>query len=502
MARVLCVDDERAALEALEGALSEVGHVTVGVRNMEAALNVLDRGGVDLVVSDYRMPGGSGVALLQALRERGLEVPLIMVTGHGSIEHAVTAMKEGAADYITKPWTPEELRIATDQALEVVRLRKENAHLRDEISKLKSGAKIVGESEILARVLDTIGLVAPTRSTILLQGESGTGKEVLARTIHEQSDRRDGPFISINCAAMPENLVESTLFGHERGAFTGAHRRVAGAFERADRGTLLLDEVTEMRLETQAKLLRVLQEQEFERVGGTQPLKVDVRILATTNRDMKELVDSGQFREDLFYRLSVVPLRVPPLRERTGDIPLLVHHFVEKAALEMGRQVPSITIEAMDLLLAHRWPGNVRELAHSVERAVIFEPGLSLSAKAFRRTGVGGHGGSALNGTLSREVLLLDNVRGLDGPREGTEGEGAALEGVFLQLNSHRLGEAEDELIRLAMSASDDNKTHAADLLGINVRTLRKKLNQPADTTKQVPIDAHKRADPGSLRRD
>lgn len=468
MARVLCVDDERASLEAMEAALAESGHVTVGVRNAEAAVSVLERGGVDLVLSDYLMPDVSGLALLQTMRERGLEVPLIMVTGHGSIEHAVGAMKEGAVDYITKPWTPDSLTHAAEQALEMVRLRRENALLKEELTKLKGKHRIVGESEPIRHLLDTISLVARTRSTVLLQGESGTGKELLARTIHDQSERADGPFISINCAALPENLVESTLFGHERGAFTGAHRRVAGAFERADNGTLLLDEVTEMRLETQAKLLRVLQEQEFERVGGTSPLQVNVRIVATTNRDMEELVAQGQIREDLYYRLTVVPLWVPPLRERVDDIPLLVHHFVGKTSREMGRPVMSVTPTAMDLLLGHRWPGNIRELAHAVERAVIFERGPELTVAALRRTGLGG-------GSARRDGSPLPR------PEASVSGD-EGLSGVFLKLNSHRLDEAEEELIRLAMSASAENKTHAANLLGINVRTLRKKLNRPADT--------------------
>ena len=472
MAKILCVDDELAALRTLERALEGTGHQTVGVENLDAAITVLERGGIDLVVSDYRMPGGSGLDLLQAISERALDTPLIMVTGYGSIEHAVAAMKEGAVDYITKPWTSDELRIAVEQALEMVRLREENARLKAEISRLRSGARIVGESDSLRHVLETIGLVAPTRSTVLLTGESGTGKELLARTVHDQSERRDGPFISINCAAMPENLVESTLFGHERGAFTGAHRRVEGAFERADKGTLLLDEVTEMRLETQAKLLRVLQEQEFERVGGGRTLKVDVRIVATTNRDMEELVREGHFREDLFYRLSVVPLRVPSLRERRDDIPLLVRHFVDKAAREIGRPALTVSRDAMEMLLSHHWPGNIRELSHSVERAVIFEQGSTLTLAAFRRTGLG----SGYVARPSEADVALAAANG-DEP----------LSGVFLKLNSHRLDEAEDELIRLAMSASDENKTHAANLLGINVRTLRKKLNQPADTAKQRP---------------
>ena len=463
----------------MEVALQEAGHVTTGVHNADAALTVLERGGVDLVISDYRMPGRSGLSLLRDIEEQGLGVPLIMVTGHGSIDHAVSAMKEGAADYITKPWKSDALRIAADQALEMVRLRKENAQLRQEVSKLRSDSRIVGESPALRDILDTVAVVAPTRSTVLLQGESGTGKELIARSVHDLSERRDGAFISINCAALPENLVESTLFGHEKGAFTGAHRRVLGAFERANGGTLLLDEVTEMRLETQAKLLRVLQEQEFERVGGTKTLKVDVRIVATTNRDMAELVAERRFREDLYYRLSVVPLRVPPLRERRNDLPLLVHHFANKSALEIGRPVPGVSPEAIDLLLSHGWPGNIRELAHCVERAVILNQDPVLTPDAFLRTGLGRPVGDSITGG-GFEPLNRDGGVGGD-PSDASQ----ARADVLLRLPSHNIAMAEEALIRMAMEESGENKTRAADLLGIHVRTLRKKLNEPSDTRRQ-----------------
>lgn len=469
MARILCVDDENAALQMMEMALQDGGHITVGVRNAEAALTVLDRGGVDLVISDYRMPGTSGLSLLRRLREQGNSIPVILVTGHASIEHAVTAMKEGAVDYITKPLQADALRLAVEGALHVVRLERENAHLREEVSKLRSTARIIGESTSLRQILSTIEVVAPTRSTVLLEGESGTGKELLARAVHDQSDRRDGPFISINCAAMPENLVESTLFGHEKGSFTGAHKRVEGAFERADGGTLLLDEVTEMRLETQAKLLRVLQEQEFERVGGTRTLKVDVRIVATTNRDMAELVQERVFREDLFYRLTVVPLKVPPLRDRQGDLPLLVQYFAQRTAQDLGRPMPRVSSEALEFLAEHPWPGNIRELSHAVERAVILNQGLTLSVASFKRTGLGGGATWGNGGGI---------VIGEEGPLE----DPTIPDGVTLRLGSYLVSEAEQELIALALAACNQNKTHAAELLGMNVRTLRKKLNTPSDT--------------------
>ena len=267
------------------------------------------------------MPGLTGLEFLELLQQEGSTVPLIMLTGYATIEHAVASIKAGAIDYITKPVSPEQLELAVSQALEVVRLRTENNALRREVMEFRNERAIIGEAPEIRRLMQTVTTAAPTRATVLLQGESGTGKELFARAIHDLSDRRDKPFIKLNCAALPEGLIESALFGHEKGAFTGAIKRVEGAFERAHHGTLLLDEVSEMRLDLQAKLLRVLQEQEFERVGGSLPIKVDVRIIATTNRDLAAFAAQGHFRQDLFFRLSVLPISIPPLRERRQDIP-------------------------------------------------------------------------------------------------------------------------------------------------------------------------------------
>ncbi len=280
-----------------------------------------------------------------------------MLTGYGSIEHAVSAIKAGAIDYITKPVRPEQLELAVNQALEVVRLRRENERLRREVIEFRNERQIIGNSAAIRRVLQTVATAAPTRATVLLEGESGTGKELFARTIHAQSDRRDGPFIQLNCAALPEGLVESALFGHEKGAFTGAIRRVEGAFERAHGGTLLLDEISEMRLDLQAKLLRVLQEQEFERVGGSTAIKVDVRIVATTNRDLAAFAASGNFRQDLYYRLGVIPVRLPPLRERKEDIPLLSTGSRRTTAQEIGKEITGISPEAARPVAAIRLAG-------------------------------------------------------------------------------------------------------------------------------------------------
>lgn len=468
MATILCVDDEAAQVLLLEDTLERAGHKTVGVRNVEAALNVLARGEVDLIVSDYRMPGATGLEFLAELEREGIGVPLIMITGYGSIEHAVASIKAGAIDYITKPVRPQQLELAVDQALEFARLKRENAQLRAEVTQIRSSREIIGESKALERILDTIRVVAPTRSAVLLQGESGTGKELMARTIHNLSDRQDGPFISINCAALPENLVESTLFGHEKGAFTGAVKQVKGAFERAHRGTLLLDEVTEMRLDLQAKLLRVLQEQEFERVGGSQPIKVDVRIVATTNRHLPDEVKEGTFREDLYYRLSVVPLLIPPLRERLDDIPLLISHFVRRFADDVGRTITAIEPEVFDLLADYAWPGNVRELSHAVERAVILSTDEVLRPQAFDRSRFG----------LAPGGVQGPSVGGRSDGGGSRDGAGPADTDGGGSLDTLNLGEIEEVMIQRALEATEGNRTKAADLLGISVRTLRNKLNK------------------------
>ena len=448
MARILCVDDEAGALEVLKETLRQAGHEPVGVRNVEAALAVLGRGGVDLILSDYRMPGTSGLEFLQQIQEQGLDVPLVMITGHASVNHAVTAMKAGAIDYLTKPIRAGQLELVVQQALELVRLRRQNQALRSEVSELRAGHELVGDSPPFKKLMDTIRAAAPTRASVLLQGESGTGKEVLARTVHELSGRDDGSFITVNCAAMPEHLVESILFGHEKGAFTGAVKQVKGAFERANRGTLLLDEISEMRLDLQAKLLRALQENEFERVGGTSPVRVDVRVIATTNRDLPREVDEGRFRQDLYYRLNVLPMRVPALRERGDDISRLAHYFARKVARDLDRPTPAYTPEAIDRLQSYAWPGNVRELAHAVERAVILASGPELGPDSFDLLGDAPAG------------------RGLGVP------DGAVV------LESLKIDDAEAALIEAALKRTEGNRTQAAALLGMSVRTLRSKLNR------------------------
>ncbi len=452
MATILCVDDDPAILSTFQAALERVGHRVIPVNNAAAGLKVVGRGGVDLIITDYRMPEMTGLEFVTKLRAEGIDTPLIMVTGHESIEHAVSAMKAGATDYLPKPVRVRQLEIAAEQALELSRLQRENRSLKEEVRQLRGDHSIVGDSEPLKRVMELIRTVAPTRSTVLIQGESGTGKELVARALHHASDRSDHSFVSVNCAALPESLIESSLFGHEKGAFTGATRQVKGAFERADRGTLLLDEVTEMRPDLQAKLLRVIQEQEFERVGGGTPIRVDVRIVATTNRDLKEAVRNGDFREDLYYRLAVVPVTVPPLRDRLGDVPALAQRFSRRTAEAVGKDVQGVSAAAIEHLQSHHWPGNVRELAHAVERAVIL----------------------STTPVLGPDDFDLAAISPTSRPAAGP----AARRGV-LTLESFDVRDAEAALIARALEATDQNRTQAADLLGISVRTLRNKLNQP-----------------------
>src|SRR5215218_8716680 len=469
MATILYVDDEPAIGLILEDTLERAGHTTVGAHSVPEALQALARGNVDLIISDYRMPGLSGLEFLELLQQEGYDVPLIMLTGYATIEHAVAAIKAGAVDYITKPVRPEQLELSVAQALEVVRLRRENDTLRREVMEFRNERTIIGESLQIRRLLQTVTTAAPTRATVLLEGESGTGKELFARAIHDASDRRDRPFIKLNCAALPEGLVESALFGHEKGAFTGAIRRVEGAFERAHLGTLLLDEISEMRLDLQAKLLRVLQEQEFERVGGSSPIKVDVRIIATTNRNLAAYAAQGHFRQDLFFRLSVLPISLPPLRDRPGDVPLLAHRFANRIANEMGKEIRGLAPETVEMLQRYDWPGNVRELQHAVERAVILSPDSILQPAAFdgQRFGLSPRGTGPVP-TRTQSALTL----------EGLAGATAAPDGAVV-LTSLDVADAEARLIERALEVSGGNRTRAAELLGISVRTLRNKLNGP-----------------------
>jgi len=472
MATILHVDDEPSVGLLLEDTLVRAGHRPASAANVVEALQVLAREHVDLIISDYDMVGLTGLEFLSLLQREGYDVPLIMLTEYASTEHAVAAIKAGAIDYVTKPVKPQQLELAVERALEFMRLRRENETLRREVMDFRNERQI-GDSVGLRRILQTVAMAAPTRATVLLQGESGTGKELLARAIHDQSDRRDKPFIKLNCAAVPDGLIESALFGHERGAFTGAVKRVEGAFERANRGTLLLDEISEMKLELQAKLLRALQEQEFERVGGTSPIRVDVRVIATTNRDLAADVAAGAFRQDLYDRLSVIPIVIPPLRDRVEDISSLAYRFAMRSAAEIRKEITGISQEALALLAAYPWPGNVRELQHAVERAVILSREPVLQAHAFDGQQLG------LVHPLARQAPARTAALSGGATPGGAASIGGSVPPNAVVLTSLDIDEAEAALIRRALEVAKGNRTRTAELLGISVRTLRNKLNGP-----------------------
>jgi DNA-binding NtrC family response regulator len=463
MSRILCVDDEPMVVGALTRILERAGHAVVAARNAGEALHILKNQEIDLIVSDFQLPGIDGIEFIQMLRRDRDSTPVIMLTGFGSIDHAMDAVRAGAVDYLTKPFDPEHLVYRIEQTLKRLQLERELSELQREVAQQRTAHTVLGKSAALERAMELVVAAARSRATVLLEGESGTGKEVLAREIHNLSDRRARPFIKLNCAALPEGLIESALFGHEKGAFTGAIKRVEGAFERANTGTLLLDEISEMRVDLQAKLLRVLQEREFERVGGSSPIRVDVRVIATTNRDLAAEVQRGTFRRDLYYRLNVIGVVVPPLRERLSDVPLLAHHFAARAAAESGRKIDGISADAINLLQSYSWPGNVRELQHVIERAVILSGKPILDASTFDsiRRALDTH----------RDATALQLARTASEPSTTSNGG--------ITLHSLDLDTAEKTLIDQALRVSNNNRTHAAALLGIGVRTLRKKLNAP-----------------------
>jgi DNA-binding NtrC family response regulator len=373
--RILVVDDEKALLIALRGLLSKEGYQVETAASGEEALQRIETGSFHLVITDLSMDGVSGMQVLERARAFDQDLAIIMITAHGSEKAAVQAMKLGAADYIPKPFDNDELRVVVRRVMEGVLLRRDHRRLLAQVSEAFGFERIVGTSPAMRRLFETIDRIADTDVTVLIRGESGTGKELVANALHYRSPRRAKPLVKTNCAALSRELVESELFGHERGSFTGAIARREGKFEAADGGTLLLDECGDMPLETQAKLLRALQEKEFERVGGNQPIRVDVRVLAATNQDLEAAVRAGRFREDLYYRLKVIELVIPPLSERREDLPLLIDHFLKDAAVRFRRDVKPLTADALRACAAHEWKGNVRELRSAVEQALLLAPG-------------------------------------------------------------------------------------------------------------------------------
>jgi len=380
LTRILVVDDEESIRRSLGGLLSDEGYEVAPAPDGAKALELLerDRAAVDLVLLDIAMPGRDGLEILEDVRAQWPDLPVLMMSGHGTIETAVRATRLGAFDFVEKPLSVEKLLLSIRNALERSELQHENQRLRSEAL---NAHEILGSSEPIQTLKKQIAQAAPTNGWVLITGENGTGKELVARQIHVQSKRADHPFVEVNCAAIPEELIESELFGHERGAFTGAIARKQGKFELADHGTIFLDEIADMSLKTQAKVLRILQEHKFERVGGTETIEVDVRVIAATNKDLEVEIAAGNFREDLFYRLAVIPFRVSALRERRDDIPILAQSFVKEFCAESGTRTKEIAPKAMNLLRAYSWPGNVRELRNLMERMVLMTPGPHIGAE-------------------------------------------------------------------------------------------------------------------------
>jgi two-component system nitrogen regulation response regulator NtrX len=374
--RILIVDDEESIRRALAGILSDEGFEPILACDGEDALTRLrDGSSPEAMLLDIAMPGRDGVAILEEVRREWPDLPVLMMSGHATIETAVRATQLGAFDFIEKPLSVDKLLLTLRHAVEHARLERENRRLRAE----RLGAhEILGESAPMRQLKEQIGLAAPTNGWVLITGENGTGKERVARQVHMRSRRADGPFVEVNCAAIPEELIESELFGHEKGAFTGAIAQKRGKFELADQGTIFLDEIADMSLRTQAKILRILQEHKFERVGGTETIEVDVRVIAATNKSLEKEIQEGKFREDLYYRLNVIPFHVPPLRERREDVPILASAFVEEFCADSALPLKDITVRAMNLLQAYAWPGNVRELRNVIERLVLMTPGAKI----------------------------------------------------------------------------------------------------------------------------
>jgi DNA-binding NtrC family response regulator len=442
--RILIVDDEANARTALAELLREEGYQIETAADGFKALPKLDDFAPDLLLTDLKMPGMDGIELMRKARERDPEGVTVVMTAYGAVDTAVAAMREGASDYLTKPINVEELVLVLDRALERRRLRAEAGQLRERLSERHRIQSIVGSSVAMQGVFDTVLRVAPSRASVLITGESGTGKELVAAAIHEHSPRAAGPFVKLHCAALAETILESDLFGHERGAFTGAAARRDGRFQQADGGTLFLDEIGEISPAVQVKLLRFLQEHEFERVGGNQTIKVDVRIVAATNRDLLKRVKDGLFREDLYYRLNVVSIDVPALRKRTGDIPLLAMHFLRRFAKENEKAVTGFTDEALERLVRYPWPGNVRELENAVERAVV-----------------------VCRGDVVRAEDLAPSI----------VGEAAVVSGMP-PIPGSTLAELERYALLKTLEHTGGSTSRAAEILGISPRKIQYKLHE------------------------
>jgi len=459
VAHVLIVDDETNIRRVLAAMLKREGYEATTSADGEQALAVLAKTPVDVVVADLIMPRLGGMDLLKRISVDYPDVPVIMITAHGSVDSAVAALKAGAFDYITKPFEQEELKKIIAKAARAHDLERQNVHVAPGEP---DATPLVGDSPSMRAVHEMVARVADSPSTVLITGESGTGKELIAKALHRGSSRRDKPLIKVNCAAIPKDLVESELFGYERGAFTGAVGSKPGRFELADTGTLFLDEIGEVPVEMQVKLLRALQESEFERVGGIKTIRVDVRLVAATNRDLKQLIAEGRFREDLYYRLAVVPIALPPLRERREDIPPLVRHFIEKYDQRLGKRVEGIEDAAMALLLDYAWPGNIRELENLMERSVLFADGPVI------------HAGSLPDSLRERGAHPSGPIAAV-----GHLGAIAAPSGASMkEIVRHAQAELERELIARALEETGGNVTRAAKRLQISRKSLQVKMKE------------------------
>jgi len=455
-AQILIVEDKDSLRTMLRHALERQGHGVIEARDQPEAMKVLQTSQPSLVLSDLRLPEGDGFGVLRASKEVDADVPVIVMTAHGSIEDAVTAMKEGALDFLAKPVDPDHLLLLVNRALEQRRLVNENLLMKEELAVRRGAPQLVGDDPSLRKVFAALQRAAATDTTVLIEGESGTGKELFARSLHALSPRAEAPFVAINCAAIPETLLETELFGHEKGAFTGAVARKPGKFEMAHRGTLFLDEIGDLPLTLQAKILRALEERRFERVGGTALVSVDVRLVAATNRGLRAAVAARRFREDLYFRLSVFPITVPPLRERGADIPLLARYFVDRFCRDLKKKPLALSEGAVEALLSYRWPGNVRELQNCIERAVILAEG----------------------DTVLPRHLNLSFVADVSAEEPPSPWSQFDLSGSLSDVTRRATAEVERLKIRETLKEADANKGRAAELLQISYKNLIAKLKE------------------------
>jgi DNA-binding NtrC family response regulator len=456
---VLLVEDKDSLRTMLRLALEAQGHVVVEARDQPEAVAALLATRPAVVLSDLRLPAGDGFGVLRAAKELDPELPVIVMTAFGGVPDAVHAMKEGALDFLQKPVDPDHLLLMVERALAQRRMATENILLKEELAQRRGAPQIVGEDPGLKQVSVALHRAAATDASVLLEGESGTGKELFARALHALSPRADGPFVAINCAAIPENLLETELFGHEKGAFTGAAMRKPGRFELAHRGTLFLDEIGDLPLSLQPKILRALEEKRFERVGGTSPIQVDVRVVAATNRNLRAAVAARQYREDLYFRLSVFPITIPPLRDRTADIPMLAKYFIERFCREQNKKPLNLAPSAVEELLAYAWPGNVRELQNCIERAVILTEGDTIHARHL-----------SLSFRLSPQTAASD--------ADVSPWAQVDLTGTLAEATRRAVGEVERRKIEQTLKEAAGNRGKAAEVLQVSHKAFMAKLKE------------------------